>query len=72
MSTEFVDRTTDIPLGQMVSPQFPYLGLPTTCDGAEAVVWVETQISQASGAYPHHQLYDHGWWIQPSGDERSD
>src|SRR6202521_4689581 len=31
-------------------PQYP--GMPTTCDGAEAVVHVETQISQAAGAYP--------------------
>jgi pyruvate-ferredoxin/flavodoxin oxidoreductase len=31
-------------------PEFP--GMPTTCDGAEAVVHVETNISQAAGAYP--------------------
>ncbi|HUG20557.1 MAG TPA: 2-oxoacid:acceptor oxidoreductase family protein, partial [Planctomycetaceae bacterium] len=31
---------------------FLYPGIPTTCDGAEAVVWVETQISQGSGAFP--------------------
>lgn len=30
----------------------PYPGLPVTCDGAEAVVHVETRISQGSGAYP--------------------
>ena len=29
-----------------------YPGIPTTCDGAEAVVHVEVQISQAAGAYP--------------------
>ena len=52
MSTDFVDRTTDIPLGQLATSQFPYPGIPTTCDGAEAVVWVETHVSQASGAYP--------------------
>jgi len=33
-----------------VSYQYP--GIPTTCDGAEAVVHVETHISQAAGAYP--------------------
>jgi pyruvate-ferredoxin/flavodoxin oxidoreductase len=33
-------------------PKFEYPGIPTTCDGAEAVVWVETRISQGSGAYP--------------------
>lgn len=31
---------------------FPYPGVPMTCDGAEAVVHVETHISQAAGAYP--------------------
>ncbi len=33
-------------------PQPQYPGIPTTCDGAEAVVWVETRISQGSGAFP--------------------
>src|SRR5476649_1417180 len=32
--------------------RFPYPGIPTTCDGAEAVVHVEINISQAAGAYP--------------------
>jgi pyruvate-ferredoxin/flavodoxin oxidoreductase len=32
--------------------RFPYPGVPTTCDGAEAVVHVETQVCQAAGAYP--------------------
>src|SRR5262245_13839483 len=31
---------------------YQYPGIPTTCDGAEAVVHVETAISQAAGAYP--------------------
>ena len=31
---------------------FPFPGVPMTCDGAEAVVHVETQVSQAAGAYP--------------------
>jgi pyruvate-ferredoxin/flavodoxin oxidoreductase len=31
---------------------YQYPGIPTTCDGAEAVVHVETHISQAAGAYP--------------------
>ena len=30
----------------------PYPGIPTTADGAAAVVWVETHISQGAGAYP--------------------
>ena len=33
-------------------PRFQYPGIPTTCDGAEAVVHVEIHISQAAGAYP--------------------
>lgn len=32
--------------------RYQYPGIPTTCDGAEAVVHVETHISQAAGAYP--------------------
>src|SRR5271163_1699771 len=31
-------------------PEFP--GIPTTCDGAEAVVHVEIHVAQAAGAYP--------------------
>src|SRR6516225_7558220 len=33
-----------------VKPQFP--GIPTTSDGAGAVVWVETHITQGACAYP--------------------
>ena len=32
--------------------KFQYPGIPTTCDGAEAVVHVETRVTQASGAFP--------------------
>jgi pyruvate-ferredoxin/flavodoxin oxidoreductase len=32
--------------------RFQYPGIPTTCDGAEAVVHVETHVAQAAGAYP--------------------
>src|SRR5439155_2436906 len=35
-----------------VQTQFEYPGIPTTCDGAEAVVHVEIHVSQAAGAYP--------------------
>ncbi len=35
-----------------VRQKFQYPGIPTTCDGAEAVVHAEIQISQAAGAYP--------------------
>src|SRR6516225_2725888 len=33
-------------------PKFQYPGIPTTCDGAEAVVHVEINVAQAAGAYP--------------------
>lgn len=52
MATQSIDRTTDIPLFQAEVRQFPHTGIPTTCDGAEAVVWVETRISQGCGAFP--------------------
>src|SRR5882672_7282607 len=32
--------------------RFQYPGIPTTCDGAEAVVHVEIEVAQAAGAYP--------------------
>jgi pyruvate-ferredoxin/flavodoxin oxidoreductase len=32
--------------------KFEYPGIPTTCDGAEAVVHVEINVAQAAGAYP--------------------
>src|SRR4051812_41554563 len=32
--------------------RYPYPGVPTTCDGAEAVVHVEINVAQAAGAYP--------------------
>src|SRR2546425_9244454 len=44
-------RTPEV-LREPVETQYQYPGVPTTCDGAEAVVHVETQISQAAGAYP--------------------
>ena len=50
MSTESIDRTADNAVAE--EKKFEYPGTPTTCDGAEAVVWVETNISQGSGAYP--------------------
>ena len=30
----------------------PYPGIPTTCDGAEAVVHVEIHVTQGAGAFP--------------------
>jgi pyruvate-ferredoxin/flavodoxin oxidoreductase len=37
---------------QPVGEKFQYPGIPTTCDGAEAVVHVEIHVAQAAGAYP--------------------
>src|SRR5438034_2398023 len=44
-------RTAE-PVGQPTQHKYQYPGIPTTCDGAEAVVHVEIHISQAAGAYP--------------------
>ena len=52
MATVPVDETTRIPLADTTETKHEYPGIPTTCDGAEAIVWVETRISQGSGAYP--------------------
>src|SRR5262249_59572122 len=54
MSTLTVRTSTGIPqaLEKGIDSKFEYPGIPTTCDGAEAVVHVETHISQAAGAYP--------------------
>src|SRR6185437_9927716 len=52
MATAPLDRVSRIPAGEQAEAKFAYPGTPTTCDGAEAVVWVETHISQGSGAYP--------------------
>jgi pyruvate-ferredoxin/flavodoxin oxidoreductase len=52
MATVTIDRVSGIPAAEETEQKFQYPGIPTTCDGAEAVVWVETRISQGSGAYP--------------------
>lgn len=52
MATETIDRITGNPDTEPLDARFQYPGIPTTCDGAEAVVWVETHISQGCGAYP--------------------
>ncbi len=44
-------RTAE-PQHESEDSSFEYPGIPTTCDGAEAVVHVEVRISQAAGAYP--------------------
>src|SRR5437667_12466714 len=40
------------PSDESTEQKFEYPGIPTTCDGAEAVVHVEIQVAQAAGAYP--------------------
>ena len=40
------------PADEAVETRYPYPGIPTTCDGAEAVVHVEVKVAQAAGAYP--------------------
>lgn len=52
MATVPVDRTIDTPVAEPIQEKFQYPGIPTTCDGAEAVVWVETHICHGSGAFP--------------------
>src|SRR5947208_5068423 len=37
---------------EAVDTKYEYPGIPTTCDGAEAVVHVEIHVAQAAGAYP--------------------
>jgi pyruvate-ferredoxin/flavodoxin oxidoreductase len=46
------DDRTLTPDEQPTEEKFEYPGVPVTCDGAEAVVHVETQICHGTGAYP--------------------
>jgi pyruvate-ferredoxin/flavodoxin oxidoreductase len=54
MSSAVVQGPSRTPeaLRELVETKFEYPGIPTTCDGAEAVVHVEIQVAQAAGAYP--------------------
>jgi pyruvate-ferredoxin/flavodoxin oxidoreductase len=54
MSAVTIRKPPRAPQAQEPPPKlaFRYPGIPTTCDGAEAVVHAEVQISQAAGAYP--------------------
>ncbi|MCI0380695.1 MAG: hypothetical protein L0215_24180, partial [Gemmataceae bacterium] len=52
MSTTTVQKVDRIPQEAAVEQKFQYPGIPTTCDGAEAVVHVEINVAQAAGAYP--------------------
>ena len=46
------DSQFRIPAKELSETKYEFPGIPTTCDGAEAVVHVETAIGQGSGAYP--------------------
>ncbi len=52
MSGAVAQRPSRTPQQEPVGGKFEYPGIPTTCDGAEAVVHVEINVSQAAGAYP--------------------
>jgi pyruvate-ferredoxin/flavodoxin oxidoreductase len=52
MTTATIEKRTPDTVQQPVESKFQYPGIPTTCDGAEAVVHVEIQVAQAAGAYP--------------------
>jgi pyruvate-ferredoxin/flavodoxin oxidoreductase len=43
---------TPQPVREAAETKYEYPGIPTTCDGAEAVVHVEIHVAQAAGAYP--------------------
>lgn len=54
MSIVTVGKSTRTPQAadDVVEQKFEYPGIPTTCDGAEAVVHVEVHVAQGAGAYP--------------------
>src|SRR5438477_7146934 len=54
MSIAVIGKAGHIPqtLDEASPQKFEYPGIPTTCDGAEAVVHVEVNVAQAAGAYP--------------------
>src|SRR6202795_396431 len=54
MSTATLRKSsqTPQPVDEPQQGKFEYPGIPTTCDGAEAVVHVEINVTQAAGAYP--------------------
>ncbi len=46
------DKNDRVPEKKPSDAKFQHPGIPTTCDGSEAVVYVETNVCQGSGAYP--------------------
>lgn len=51
MST-VLEEKPPVPAEESIQNKFQFPGIPATCDGAEAVVWVETRVCQGSGAFP--------------------
>src|SRR3972149_4715415 len=45
---------------QLTDAPHPFPGIPTTADGSEAVVWVETNVTQGACAYPITPLTNMG------------
>src|SRR5436309_893180 len=54
MSSAVLRESTGTPevVREPQETKYEYPGIPTTCDGAEAVVHVEIHVAQAAGAYP--------------------
>src|SRR5262249_62238316 len=52
MSTAAVRERVPQTVEKASDSGFESPGIPTTCDGAEAVVHVEIHVAQAAGAYP--------------------
>ncbi|HMC65250.1 MAG TPA: hypothetical protein VKI65_09955 [Gemmataceae bacterium] len=54
MGVAVIGKSEQIPatVEEAREQKFEYPGIPTTCDGAEAVVHVEVNVAQAAGAYP--------------------
>jgi pyruvate-ferredoxin/flavodoxin oxidoreductase len=54
MSSAVLKESAHIPqtVREEAEQSFEYPGIPTTCDGAEAVVHVEIHVCHAAGAYP--------------------
>src|SRR4029077_7684744 len=54
MSSAVLSESTFTPQAAPAKQEgaFEFPGIPTTCDGSEAVVHVETAVCQAAGAYP--------------------
>src|ERR1700757_5005188 len=52
MSSAVAHVRTPETVREAAETKYEYPGMPATCGGAEAVVHVEIQISQAAGAYP--------------------